>query len=102
MRILTEITVHEEAVGIVDVVSRSALAFLEAGGTKVAHETVGSFRRLGHRGRGIETVTLIVFEAPDSSDPFQHARRLESVLRATLAAVAADAGDVRAFVGEST
>lgn len=99
MKILTEITVHAEALGVVEVVCRSALAFLEAAGTKVAYETVGAFRRLGHRGRGVETVTLIVFDAPDLAEPFQHARRLESVLRATLGAIAADAGDVRAFVG---
>jgi hypothetical protein len=99
-KFLIFIPLPKEQANLAEQIIRSATCFLETQG-KVERVSLGDFDRQGRKDTSPESLKLVELRtAGVAKDPLTQGRALEGVLRSTLSAAGARAGEVRVFVCE--
>ncbi len=103
MSVLLVLVIPEEHATKIEPVVRGAVAFFDAQGRTVTPTPLGSFIRMGTKGKTREVLHLVTFDeapaSPNERTDEPRARALEGVLRATVAAAGVRDAEIRVFVG---
>jgi hypothetical protein len=99
-KFLLFVPLSKDQAALAEQIVRSAVCFLETQG-KTERVSLGDFERQGRKDTSPETLKLVELRtAGAAKDEIARGRALEGILRSTLAAAGARAGEVRVFVAE--
>jgi hypothetical protein len=99
-KFLIFVPLPEEQAGLGEQIIRSAVCFGETQG-KTERVSLGDFKRQGRKDTSVESLKLVELRTAGAvKDEIARGRALEGILRSTLAAAGARAGEVPVFVSE--